>query len=871
MKQGLVLLVAAMLAAPDILAQSAPPAPAATNDPPKATDGVRKLTRRERKDRVAKLPERFRQFLEDVEPIMHPSELDTFLILETDAQRDVYINDFWKRRDAIAGTTNQAFRFNYYERIEYARENFNQLSSDRSRMHLLHGEPQERLKIDCQKYLQPIEIWKYFYIPGMGHTARFVFYIPRAGRDYKLWQPTMATNQSLAELVSQEASAFTTNDDQAAAVFSQRDSPTDAWTKIETRCTNGDQVMQAIQASMMNRTEVNKVFEPPEVKTEDVGKILRSVVISTPGAKPLTAEMSVRYPAKQGSRTDTEITVIIPRDQLTKKEVGETTIYSIDVTGEVLRDGVLYENYRYRFDFPGTLTDDKVAIVMDRFLRPSEYTARLKVVDAHSGAESIIEKPLTVPEIFDTPEQRAQKESAAAQVAQLKEDLTSGETRLRIVPMGEELLSGLQKIETIAVGDAIKSVAFYLDGKKIAVKRQPPFTLDLDFGSVPQVRRVRAVALDEKGEVLTGDDIVLNTGNDPFRVRIISPRVANNLHGKTRVEVDVKVPEDRKLEHVELYWNESKVATIYEAPFVQSVTIPTSDGGVGYIRAVARLKDDAGAGVEDVVMINTPAFMEELNVHLVELPTTVLRNGKALNDLAETAFKVLDEGQPVKVTKFEYVKNLPLSLGVAIDTSGSMQPRMTEAQKAAATFLQTVLRPGDRAFVVSFDKVPLLVQKWSPRVADMHAGLAKLRAEDYTALYDAVVFSLYNFIGIRGQKALVIVSDGKDTVSKFTFDQTLEYARRSAVPIYAIGIGIRQTEIDARSKLSRLAAETGGNTYFIERADELGRIYKDVENELRSQYVLGFYPPKEAKSGKWREVTVQVSEGKAKTIRGYYP
>src|SRR5207245_5849817 len=104
--------------------------------------------------------------------------------------------------------------------------------------------------------------------------------------------------------------------------------------------------------------------------------------------------------------------------------------------------------------------------------------------------------------------------------------------------------------------------------------------------------------------------------------------------------------------------------------------------------------------VEDVVMINTPQFMQEVNVHLVELPTTVLRNGRPVTDLPETAFKVLDEGKPVKVTKFEHVSNLPLSLGLAIDTSSSMQPRMDEARKAASQFLSNVMRKRNHAVSV---------------------------------------------------------------------------------------------------------------------------------------------------------------------------
>jgi Ca-activated chloride channel family protein len=157
-------------------------------------------------------------------------------------------------------------------------------------------------------------------------------------------------------------------------------------------------------------------------------------------------------------------------------------------------------------------------------------------------------------------------------------------------------------------------------------------------------------------------------------------------------------------------------------------------------------------------------------------------------------------------------------------------------------------------------------------MADVNAGLAKLRADESTALYDAIVFSLYNFIGVKGQKALVVITDGMDTSSKFSFDQAVEYARRAAVPIYGIGIDIGANQIDVRYKFGRFCSETGGNVYYISHAQDLRKIYADIQNELRSQYILGFYPGENVKPGsKWHEVSVKVVDGKAKTIRGYYP
>src|SRR5438094_828029 len=122
-------------------AQAAPaPAPDAKAKP---DQGVRKLSRRERKDRVKNLSEKYRQFLTDVDPIMNPAELDTFLILETDPQREIYITEFWRRRDVANGTTNRAFRDQYYERLETVKEEFTNASSDRGRIFLIHGEPAE--------------------------------------------------------------------------------------------------------------------------------------------------------------------------------------------------------------------------------------------------------------------------------------------------------------------------------------------------------------------------------------------------------------------------------------------------------------------------------------------------------------------------------------------------------------------------------------------------------------------------------------------------------------------------------------------------------------------------------------------------------
>ncbi len=639
--------------------QPKPPAATAEKEKPAAQDpGQKKLSRRERKDRMKNLPDQYREFLQDVEPIMTPPELDTFLLLETDPQRELYITEFWHRRDIAQGTTNETFKRMYYDRLTDVKEQFKQVSSDRARIYLIHGQPDEIVPVACDRKLVPIQVWKYAYLPALGHDVRFLFYMPKTWNDWRLWDSMADATTALGQLVAEDAMATGGSPEGAIqGVFAAQAAP--GVSMLELECKNGEELMRALAYTQQNKFQLMKIFDPPTIKTEDVQKILRSMVIAAPNAPKLNATVAIQFPAKQGSRTDTEITATVARADATLKEVGGTTNYSFDVTGEVLKEGKLFENYRYRFDFPGDTKLEKLPLIIDRFLRPNDYTVRLKISDVHSGAETIVEKAVTVPELFDSPEVQKQKESAAGAVSAMKDAIESNQTQLRIVPMVEDLLSGLQHIETIAVGQDIRAVEFYLDGRKVMTKRQPPYTLDLDFGTVPRARNVRAIALDGKGQPITGDEVTLNTGTDPFRVRIVSPRVAIKLKGKTRVEVTVQVPEGKKLDNVQLYFNDTRVATLYDPPFVQSIDIPQTEG-VGYIRAVASLKDDPTPPIEDVVMVNTPQYMEEVNVHLIELPTTVIVNGRPSSTLAETSFKVFDEGKPVKLAKFEQVKNLPL-------------------------------------------------------------------------------------------------------------------------------------------------------------------------------------------------------------------
>jgi len=290
------------------------------------------------------------------------------------------------------------------------------------------------------------------------------------------------------------------------------------------------------------------------------------------------------------------------------------------------------------------------------------------------------------------------------------------------------------------------------------------------------------------------------------------------------------------------------------------------------VRAVAYQTD--GNSTEDLVFINAPENFEELEIQFVELYTAVLdRQKRPVQGLERGDFKVLEDGVPQELTRFEKVENLPVHVAVLLDTSASMEPNLAAARDAALRFYQQVVQPKDRASLIPFNDRPTLAVKMTNRLDDLAAGLAGLKAERGTSLYDSIVFSLFYFNGIKGQRALLVLSDGKDENSKFRFDQTLDFARRAGVAIYTVGLGISRGEFETRRVLKTLAEETGGRSFFVSAATELDPIYADIQLELRSRYLLAYQSTNSDRSLKFRSVEVKVDKSglDAKTMRGYYP
>ena len=202
-----------------------------------------------------------------------------------------------------------------------------------------------------------------------------------------------------------------------------------------------------------------------------------------------------------------------------------------------------------------------------------------------------------------------------------------------------------------------------------------------------------------------------------------------------------------------------------------------------------------------------------------------------------------------------------------------MVDRIEKAQLAALKFFQQAITPKDRATLITFNDHPNLATKFTSDLSDLAGGLAGLKAERGTALYDSLIFALYYFNGIKGQRALIVLSDGQDEHSRFTFEDALEYAQRAGVAVYSIGLDLGRKQGDARKKLRRLSEETGGRVFLISHVSELEGAYREIQRELRSRYYLAYQSTNTEESDDFRTIDVTLSRGnvEAKALRGYYP
>ncbi len=293
----------------------------------------------------------------------------------------------------------------------------------------------------------------------------------------------------------------------------------------------------------------------------------------------------------------------------------------------------------------------------------------------------------------------------------------------------------------------------------------------------------------------------------------------------------------------------------------------------------------------------------KVNVEVVQLFFNVKdKHGALIPSLTKTDFDLFEDGKPQTVKYFKAESDLPLTLGIMIDSSGSMQRVLDMEKEVGASFLENILRPKDEAFVISFDTDITLLQDFTNSTSRLRKALnsAKINAPSVgcgagpigpqgpipcsaggtrgTALYDAVYLASHDELSHEvGRKAMILLTDGQDEGSRLKLKDAIEAAQKADAICYVLLIVDRGNGFlggySGDSAMKKLTAETGGRVIEVgNKIDKLRQAFEQISNELRSQYNIGYTPTNTVRDGSFRKVEIKPKQGeyKIQARSGYY-
>ncbi|HKI10746.1 MAG TPA: VWA domain-containing protein [Candidatus Acidoferrum sp.] len=288
-------------------------------------------------------------------------------------------------------------------------------------------------------------------------------------------------------------------------------------------------------------------------------------------------------------------------------------------------------------------------------------------------------------------------------------------------------------------------------------------------------------------------------------------------------------------------------------------------------------------------------------VYLVDVLFTVLdRRNKLVPTLEKQDFKVLDDNITQEIRYFSKQSDLPLRIGMLLDTSNSIRDRLKFEQDAANNFLFSVLRPKkDEAFLMTFDDEPQVLQGFTNDTGALRDHILRTRAGGGTAVYDAIYDACVNLLSHPPRppgdqpdvvrRVMILISDGEDNLSTHTRSEAIEMAQRTSVVIYSISTSTQWVSLDDPNKeqsgnrkyhltegdqiLKNLAEETGGRAFFPYHVDDLDQSFQDISEELRNQYSIAYDPTNHTFDGRYHKIHVETPEHRGFQVRarrGYY-
>jgi VWFA-related protein len=268
------------------------------------------------------------------------------------------------------------------------------------------------------------------------------------------------------------------------------------------------------------------------------------------------------------------------------------------------------------------------------------------------------------------------------------------------------------------------------------------------------------------------------------------------------------------------------------------------------------------------------------DTRIVVCHTTVMdRSGHLVTNLKQDAFSVFENKVKQEISKFKR-EDLPVSLGLVIDNSGSMRNKL-EQVKAAAVALVEASNRDDEVFVVNFNDAAYLDlppgMDFTNKIPELAQALAKIDTRGGTAMRDAIQMSIEHLKKAhRDKKVLVVITDGNDNASLITLDRLMRNAHQSEVLIYGVGLLNEEEHREAaraKKALNDLAEATGGKTFFPNEVDSVGQIAKQVAHDIRNQYTIEYSPTNSAMDNTFRQIRIAVKAPGSPSVRtrsGYY-
>jgi Ca-activated chloride channel family protein len=308
--------------------------------------------------------------------------------------------------------------------------------------------------------------------------------------------------------------------------------------------------------------------------------------------------------------------------------------------------------------------------------------------------------------------------------------------------------------------------------------------------------------------------------------------------------------------------------------------------------AVAGAQSSGGAGIGIGPITGGPSAHDgsaapvtvppiRVEVKLVNVFVNVTdANGSPVGGLTRDNFKLAEDGHPQKIAVFDRESAVPLSIVLAIDTSGTVHKDMSIEEHAAREFVHALLRPVDQLDLMEFASDVREIVPFTNNLRQIDNGLNQLRGGPATALYDTIFLASQSLTGRPGRKVLVLISDGDDTAHGIEYPRALEAALRAEVLVYSIiDVPIASDagrDTGGEHALITLSQETGGKHYYAE-SGELEKAFRQVSDDLRTQYLLGYYPSHHAASPDFRTISVELTgvagaaDYSLRHRTGYYP